>query len=129
MDVRKFIINKDVDKGRKHPDDNNIDSLIAMPDRITKHSATTDQPCLQKERSISSQCHDQQESSDNEDDEVNELFKQIRRMSDRSVSHSSTHTSRKSNNEKPKCANPFLEPFQRHSSVDMKGKKSFNEFE
>ena len=68
--------------------------------------------------------HDQEDSSDdNEDDEVNDLFKQIRKMSNRSSSRSSNNTSFKGNKEKAKSSNPFLEPFHRHSSVDMKGRK------
>ena len=68
--------------------------------------------------------HDQEGSSDdNDDDEVNDLFKQIRKMSNRSSSRSSNNTSFKDNKEKTKSSNPFLEPFHRHSSVDMKGRK------
>ena len=70
--------------------------------------------------------HDNEDSSDeNDDDEVNDLFKQIRKMSNRSSSRSSNNVSFKGSKEKTKSSNPFLEPFHRHSSVDMKGKNKF----
>ena len=79
-----------------------------------------------KTKSTSSRLDRNQEdySDDNDDDdEVNDLFKQIRKMSNRSSSRSSNNTSFKGSKEKSKSSNPFLEPFHRHSSVDMKGKK------
>ena len=70
--------------------------------------------------------HDNEDSSDeNDDDEVNDLFKQIRKMSNRSSSRSSNNVSFKGSKERTKSSNPFLEPFHRHSSVDMKGKNKF----
>ena len=69
---------------------------------------------------------DHEDSSDeNDDDEVNDLFKQIRKMSNQSSSRSSKNNSFKGSKEKTKSSNPFLEPFHRHSSVDMKGTEFF----
>ena len=90
-------------------------------DDTLKHSVRTqeEQPINENE-STHRQCYEN-DSSDNEDDEVNDLFKEVRRMSNKSASNTSSTTSRKSNKERTKHDNPFLEPFQRHSSVDMKG--------
>ena len=86
-------------------------------------SPVHDRSSLQKNVSVEMQGHEKQESSDNEDDEVNDLFRQIRKMSSRSGSQSSNITTPKgSKKDKLRGLNPFLEPFHRHSSVDMKGK-------
>ena len=89
----------------------------------TFNSPVHDRSSLQKNVSLEMQGHEKQESSDNEDDEVNDLFKQIRKMSSRSGSQSSNITTPKgTKKDKLRGLNPFLEPFHRHSSVDMKGK-------
>jgi len=86
-------------------------------------SPVHDRSSLQKNVSLEMQGHERQESSDNDDDEVNDLFKQIRKMSSRSGSQSSNITTPKgTKKDKLRGLNPFLEPFHRHSSVDMKGK-------
>ena len=92
----------------------------------TFSSPVHDRSSLQKNVSLEMQGHEKQESSDNEDDEVNDLFKQIRKMSSRSGSQSSNITTPKgTKKDKLRGLNPFLEPFHRHSSVDMKGRVNF----
>ena len=118
--TRNLTFNKHIDNLTPH-DDTIIGSRVLATDDIHKYPSVTDGASLPRNKS--SQSYEPHDSSDNEDDEVNDLFKQLRRMSNRSGSHSSNSTSRRSNNEKTKCGNPFLEPFHRHSSVDMKGKK------
>ena len=89
-------------------------------------SPVHDRSSLQKNVSLEMQGHEKQESSDNEDDEVYDLFKQIRKMSSRSGSQSSNITTPKgTKKDKLRGLNPFLEPFHRHSSVDMKGQVKF----
>ena len=108
----------------KHIDNLTDDELTGdqvCSDDTLKHSGREDEEqSIKKNKSISRHCYEH-DSSDNEDDEVNDLFKEVRRMSNQSASNTSSNTSRKSNNGRTKYANPFLEPFHRHSSVDMKG--------
>ena len=103
-------------------DSNHKNSICTTPDdNPTQNNMKT--------KSSSSRLDRNQEnySDDNDDDdEVNDLFKQIRKMSNRSSSRSSNNTSFKGSKEKSKSSNPFLEPFHRHSSVDMKGKKEIH---
>ena len=113
-----FSLNKD-----KHSESN-----IPTADNIYEHTSMSDDTSMQRNKNLRSQCYGQQDSSDNDDDEVNDLFKQIRKMSNRSGSQGSNNTSLKGSQEKTKSSNPFLEPFHRHSSVDMKGKKQISEY-
>jgi hypothetical protein len=104
------------------------ENKITTADNIYEHTSMSDDTSMQRNKNLSSQCYGQQDSSDNDDDEVNDLFKQIRKMSNRSGSQRSNNTSLKGSQEKTKSSNPFLEPFHRHSSVDMKGIKQISEY-
>ena len=111
----------------KNPQENNgiLERIASSKGDLinTFNSPVHDRSSLQKNVSLEMQGHEKQESSDNEDDEVNDLFKQIRKMSSRSGSQSSNITTPKgTKKDKLRGLNPFLEPFHRHSSVDMKGK-------
>ena len=122
-----LMLNNPVDNLVHHTKDKNIDIRNNSNDDIHKQTNVTDDTSLYKNNSLKSPCNEQQDSSDDddEDDEVNDLFKQIRRMSDRSSSDRSKNRSLKGSREKLKSLNPFLEPFHRHSSVDMKGTNEF----
>ena len=110
-------LNKDKHTERKPP----------TSDNIYEHTSVSDDTSMIPNKNISRQIYGQQDSSDNDDDEVNDLFKQIRKMSNRTGSQGSNNTSLKGSQEKIKSSNPFLEPFHRHSSVDMKGKNQISE--
>ena len=105
------------------------ESRIPTTDNVYEHTSISDDTSIQRNKNLSSHEYGHQDSSDNDDDdEVNDLFKQIRKMSNRSGSQGSNDTSFKRSQEKTKSSNPFLEPFHRHSSVDMKGKIQLSEY-
>ena len=102
--------------------DKHTERKTSTSDNIYEHTSVSNDTSTIPNKTISRQIYGEQDSSDNDDDEVNDLFKQIRKMSNRTGSQGSNNTSLKGSQEKIKNSNPFLEPFHRHSSVDMKGK-------